>query len=284
MYKLAAKRAVITGAASGLGRSLATTLAREGWRIGIVDINDAGAAETLEMVERAGGSGEVFHADVTSPEEVKSIADYFFDRWGGVDLYINNAGVASIGIVGDIPLEDWKWAFDVNFWGMVYGCHEFVPRMKDQGGGHIVNVASSAGLLASPEMAPYNTTKAAVVSLSETLRAEVSPHNIGITVACPMFFNTNLIDTARYTDEWQMDFFNCTFENARMSCDEVAARIIAAVKKDKLYVVPQLAGKFLWLNKRLTPGVFHDLLRFFNRHGWFRPLFYALVRRGLLQR
>ena len=167
---------------------------------------------------------------------------------------------------------------------MVYGCHEFVPRMKDQGGGHIVNVASSAGLLASPEMAPYNTTKAAVVSLSETLRAEVSPHNIGITVACPMFFNTNLIDTARYTDEWQMDFFNCTFENARMSCDEVAARIIAAVKKDKLYVVPQLAGKFLWLNKRLTPGAFHDLLRFFNRHGWFRPLFYALVRRGLLQR
>ncbi|MEW6554422.1 MAG: SDR family NAD(P)-dependent oxidoreductase [Actinomycetota bacterium] len=283
MYKLDAKRAVITGAASGLGRSLALALAREGWRIGIVDINDAGAAGTLDMVERAGGSGEVFHADVADPEEVAAMASYFFDRWGGVDLFINNAGVASVGFVGDIPLEDWKWVFEANFWGMVYGCHEFVPRMKRQGGGHIVNVASSAGLLASPEMGPYNTTKAAVVSLSETLRAEVSPHNIGITVACPMFFKTNLVDTARYSDEWEYKFFNCTFDNARMDADEVAKRIIAAVKKDRLYVVPQLPGKILWLNKRLTPAVFHDLFRFLNRHGMLRPLMYALARLGLLQ-
>jgi NAD(P)-dependent dehydrogenase (short-subunit alcohol dehydrogenase family) len=262
---------------------LAPGLAGEGWRIGIVDINDAGSAETLEMVERAGGSGEVFHADVTVPEEVAAIASYFFDRWGGVDLFVNNAGVASVGFVGDVPLEDWKWVFDVNFWGMVYGCHEFVPRMKAQGGGHIVNVASSAGLLASPEMGPYNTTKAAVVSLSETLRAEVSPHDIGITVACPMFFNTNLCETARYSDDWEWDFFNCTFDNARMTSDEVARRIISAVKRDKLYVVPQLPGKILWLNKRLTPGVFHDLFRFLNRHGLLRPLMFRLARLGMLQ-
>jgi NAD(P)-dependent dehydrogenase (short-subunit alcohol dehydrogenase family) len=283
MDRLERKRAVITGAASGLGRSLATTLAAEGWRIGIVDINDARSAETLKMVERAGGSGEVYHADVTSPEAMEAMADYFFDRWGGVDLYINNAGVASVGFVGDIPLEDWKWVFEANFWGMVYGCHEVVPRMKKQGGGHIVNVASSAGLLASPEMGPYNTTKAAVVSLSETLRAEVSPYNIGITVACPMFFSTNLVETARYSDEWEENFFNCTFQYARMDADEVAARIIAAVKKDKLYVVPQLPGKVLWLNKRLTPAVFHDLFRFLNRHGLLRPLMKGLARLGLLQ-
>lgn len=283
MNRLGGKKAVITGAASGLGRSLSVALAEEGWKIGVVDINDAGSDETLEMVERAGGSGEAFHADVTLPEEVEAIASYFFDRWGGVDLFINNAGVASVGFVGDIPLEDWRWVFDVNFWGMVYGCHEFIPRMKAQGGGHIVNVASSAGLLSSPEMAPYNTTKAAVVSLSETLRAEVAPHNIGITAACPMFFNTPLIETARYTDEWEWDFFNCTFRYARMTCDEVARRIIAAVKKDKLYVVPQLSGKILWLNKRMTPGTFYGLLRFLNRRGLLRPVFYRLARWGLLQ-
>jgi len=283
MYKLDAKRAVITGAASGLGKSLATLLAGEGWRIGIVDINDAGARETLETVERAGGSGEVFHADVTVPEDVKAMADHFFDDWGGVDLLVNNAGVASVGFVGDIPLEDWRWVHDVNFWGMLYGCHEFIPRMKAQGGGHIVNVASSAGLLSCMEMAPYNTTKAAVISLSETLRAEAAPHNIGITVACPMFFNTNLLETARYTDDWEWDFFNRTFQYARMTSDEVARRIIAAVKKDKLYVVPQLSGKVWWLNKRLTPGVFHDLFRFLNRHGLLRPLLYGLARLGLLQ-
>ena len=176
--------------------------------------------------------------------------------------------------------------FGVNFWGMVYGCHEFMPRMKAQGGGHIVNVASIGGAARQPRrMAPYNTTKAAVVSLSETLRAEVSPHNIGITVACPMFFKTNLMiprDTPTSGSGWASS--TCTFDNARMTSDEVAARIIAAVKKDKLYVVPQLSGKFRRLNKRLTPGAFHDLFRFLNRHGWFRPLFYALVRRGLLQR
>jgi len=283
MKRLEGKKAVITGAASGLGRSLATALAAEGWRIGIVDINDTGSRETLEMVERAGGSGEVFHADVASPEAIRSMADHFFDGWGGVDLLVNNAGVASVGFVGEIPLEDWKWVHDINFWGMVYGCHEFIPRMKTQGGGHIVNVASSAGLLSSAEMAPYNTTKAAVVSLSETLRAEVSPHNIGITVACPMFFNTGLLESARYGDDWEWDFFSDTFRYARMTSDGVAEKIVAAVKKDKLYVVPQLSGKFFWLNKRLTPNTFHDLFRFLNRHGLLRPLLRVLARLGLLQ-
>jgi len=283
MDRLMGKRAVITGAASGLGRSLATTLAGEGWRIGIVDINDAGARETLEMVERAGGTGEIYHTDVASPEAVKAMADHFFDSWGGVDLLVNNAGVAVAGFVGDIPLEDWKWIHDINFWGMVYGCHEFIPRMQVQGGGHIVNVASSAGLLSPAEMAPYNTTKAAVISLSETLRAEVSPYNIGITVACPMFFNTNLLECARYTDDWEKEWCESTFRYARMTSEEVANRIITAVKKDKLYAVPQLSGKFFWLNKRMMPGTFHGLFRFLNRHGLERPLFKVLARLGLLQ-
>jgi len=283
MYDLDAKRAVITGAASGLGRSLASTLAREGWRIGIVDFNDAGSAETLRMVERAGGSGEIFHADVSVAEEMGAVADHFFARWGGVDLFVNNAGVISVGFVGDVPLEDWRWVFDANFWGMVHGCHEFVPRMKKQGGGHIVNVASSAGLLSSPEMAPYNTTKAAVISLSETLWAEVAPHNIGVTVACPMFFDTNLIETGRFREQWELDFFKTTFRYARMNPDEVARRIIAAVKRDRLYVIPQFSGRIFWLNKRMNPGFFHGLLRFLNRHGLFRPLFHRLARLGLVQ-
>jgi NAD(P)-dependent dehydrogenase (short-subunit alcohol dehydrogenase family) len=283
MYSLDAKRAVITGAGSGLGRSLATALAGEGWRIGLVDINDTGAAETLQMVERSGGSGEVFHADVTAPEDVAAMAEHFFSDWGGVDLLINNAGVVVAGIVGDVPLEDWRWVFDANFWGMLYGCHEFIPRMRAQGGGYIVNTASSAGLLSPSETAPYNTTKAAVVSLSETLRMEVAPHNIGVTVACPMYFNSNLLEKARYSDRWQSEFFQSSFRNARMGSDEVARRIIAAVKKDKLYAIPQLPGKILWLNKRLTPGKYYDLLRFLNRHGTLRPLMDTLVRLGLLQ-
>jgi NAD(P)-dependent dehydrogenase (short-subunit alcohol dehydrogenase family) len=281
--KLDGKKAVITGAASGLGRSLATTLAEEGWRIGIVDIDDAGAKETLELVKRAGGSGETFHADVSDPEEVTAFADHFFERWSGVDLLINNAGVAVAGIVGDIPLEDWDWIFGISFWGMLYGCHEFIPRMKAQGKGHIVNVASAAGLISLMDMGPYNTAKAAVISLSETLRMELAPYNIGITVACPVFFKTNLLDDMRYTDEWEREWAQSTFDNARMTSDEVARRIISAAKKDRLYIIPQLSGRFLWLLKRLMPETYYSVFRLLNSAGLLKPLADRLARWGLVQ-
>jgi len=281
--KLNGKRAVITGAASGLGRSLSTTLAGEGWKIGIVDIDDVGAAETLELVKRAGGSGETFHADVSHPESVKAFADHFFDAWGGVDLLVNNAGVASAGILGDIPLENWNWMFDISFWGMLYGCHEFVPRMKAQRSGHIVNVASAAGLISLTEMGPYNAAKAAVISLSETLRMELAQDRIGITVACPMFFKTNLLVDMRYTDEWEREWAQSTFDSARMTSDEVARRIISAAKKDRLYVIPQLSGRIFWLLKRLMPETNYRIYRLLNRGGLLKPLANRLARWGLMQ-
>lgn len=176
--------AVITGAASGFGRALALTLAkRGGWKILIADIHHAGMEETLAMVRKAGGDGEIFHCDVSKAENVKSMADYVFSKWSKIDLLINNAGVVSCGFTDDISLEDWHWCVDINFWGMLYGCHSFIPRMKTQGGGHIINVASSAGLFSLMEMGPYNVSKAAVISLSETLRQELAASNIGMTVS-----------------------------------------------------------------------------------------------------
>jgi short-subunit dehydrogenase len=200
-----------------------------------------------------------------------------------VDLLINNAGVAVAGIVGDIPLEDWDWIFGISFWGVLYGCHEFIPRMKAQGKGHIVNVASAAGLISLMDMGPYNTAKAAVISLSETLRMELAPYNIGITVACPMFFKTNLLDDMRYTDEWEREWARLTFDNARMTSDEVARRIISAAKKDRLYIIPQLSGRFLWLLKRLMPETYYSVFRLLNSAGLLKPLADRLARWGLVQ-
>ncbi len=156
-----------------------------------------GAGETLRMVEQAGGSGEIYELDVRVLIDWEAMADHFFRSWGGVDVLVNNAGVVSVGPVGEVPIEDWEWIFSINFWGMVYGCHTFIPHMKEQGSGHIVNVASANGLMCLLEMAPYNTTKAAVIALSETLRSEL-PAGIGVTVVCPMFFNTHLLDGMRY--------------------------------------------------------------------------------------
>jgi len=155
--------------------------------------------------------------------------------------------------------------------------------MKAQGGGHILNTASAGGLLCMQEMAPYNTSKAGVVALSETLRSELSPYGIGVTVACPMFFNTHLLDEMRYTDEFQAEFAKATFANARMSADEVARAVVRAVERRKLYAVPQASGKVLWGIKRVSPGFFFGFMAFLNRTGVGRRLFMWMAGKGLLQ-
>lgn len=283
MYKLDGKRVVVTGAGSGLGRALALAMASRGCRVGAADINEETASETLEMVRRRGGGGEVYRVDVSKPEEVEAMADHFFRAWGGVDVLVNNAGVISVGFVGDIPLEDWEWVFGVNFWGMLYGCHCFIPRMKEQGEGYIVNVASAAGFASLLEMAPYNATKAAVISLSETLKGELAPHNIGVTVVCPMFFNTNLLENMRYTDEFEVEFSRTAFRYARMTADEVAVAVVKAVERRRLYVVPQFSGKIVWLLKRMHPRMFYGTMAIFNRDDIGRRMLLWAARKGLIQ-
>ena len=117
------KTVVVTGAGSGVGRAMAMAWAREGFKVGVSDIDMEGAGETLEMVMRAGGSGETFRCDVQDPGEVQAMAAHFFDSWGKVGILVNNAGVADVGIVGDISLENWKRTIDTSLWGTIYGCH-----------------------------------------------------------------------------------------------------------------------------------------------------------------
>ena len=276
------KTAVITGAGSGLGRSLAVALGRLGWSIGIADVNVEGAEETLKMVKDAGGGGDVFRCDVRSLEEMSAMADHFEGSLGPVALLVNNAGVASGGIVGDIPDEDWRRVMDTNVWGSINGCQVYIPRMKARGGGHIVNVASSAGMACLPEMAPYNVAKAAVISLSETLRSELSPSKIGVTVACPTFFNTNLLSDMTCTDEFQSEFAHAAFENARSSSDEVADAILRGVRKNKLYVFPQFAAKFVSVNKRLSPTLYHRVVAMTYGTERARSIMLKMARKGMV--
>jgi NAD(P)-dependent dehydrogenase (short-subunit alcohol dehydrogenase family) len=273
-------KVVITGAASGIGRALATGLAKEGCDILLADINEDGLRRTLEMVKQAGGSGEVLLCDVSRLEDVMKMADHCFDTWGKVDILVNNAGVASVGFMGDIPIKDWEWIISINFWGVVYGCHAFVPRMKKQGSGHIVNVASIAGILSSAEMAPYNATKAAVISLTETLKSELAPHDIGVTVLCPTFIKTNLMEKMRFTDEFQRQCSVTGMENAKWTPEMIADLAIDAVKKDRMYVVPQTAAKLFWISKRLSPGAFFGFLAFLMRMGWGRKIMLRMAQMG----
>ena len=154
-------RAVVTGAGSGLGRAFCLELARARHaRIVCADIDEAAARRTAAEV-----GGTAVRCDVARVEEVEALADAAERALGGVDLVINNAGVAVGGRIGEVGLDDWRWIMGVNLWGVIYGCHVFAPRLRAQGRGHILNVASAAGLLAPPGMGPYNVTKAAVVAL-----------------------------------------------------------------------------------------------------------------------
>lgn len=275
------KTAVVTGAAAGIGREICLALAGDGWKLGIVDINVEAAGETRELVEKAGGTGEVFRCDVGDPEDVAACAEHFFEAWGKVGLLVNNAGIMVAGRMEDVSVEDWRRIVDVNLMGVVYGCRAFVPRMKGQGGGHIVNVASMAGMATMFEQAPYNTTKAAVIGLSETLRMELSPYNIRVTVACPLCLNTRLMETASIKSEFISEFYSNSFAQARMSAADIARCVLRAVEKNKFYEIPQPFAKVLWVSKRLTPAQFIGAFSWLNRRDLGKPVVMWLARHGL---
>lgn len=275
------QNAVVTGAGSGLGRELCLKLAQRKYTILLADVNLAGARETLDMVRKVGGDGEVYECDVTQKEAVEQMACYAFDKFKRVDLLINNAGVTCAGFTGEIPIENWQWCIDIDMWGMIYGCQYFIPQMKAQGGGYIINVASEAGLVCLPEMGPYNVAKAAVIALSETIKTELAPHNIGVSVVCPSFFNTNLLKSMRYQTPYQKELAQTTFDRGRLSASDIAGCVIKAMDKKRLYVVPGMSAKLMWLNKRFSPELYYRFMAFTMKNKFGEKLFMFLARHGL---
>jgi len=173
---------------------------------------------------------------------------------------VNNAGVAAAGAVGQTPLEDWRWIVGINLWGVIHGCHVFAPRLAAQGGGAILNIASMAGIVCAPLMGSYNVTKAGVIALSETLAAELRDHGVRVTVLCPAFFRTNLLETARSATAELAALGRTAFAHSTMSADEVAATALRAVARGRLYCLPMGAGRIVWRFKRALPERYARLL------------------------
>ena len=247
-------RAVVTGGAGGLGRAFCLELARRGGQMVVADIDAAGAAETVALVERAGGKAIATSCDVAKLEQVERLAALADDKLGGCDVVINNAGVAVGGAVGAVPIADWEWIMGINLWGVIYGCHAFVPRLKRQGRGHVINVASAAGLLSAGEMGPYNVTKAGVVALSETLASELRDLGVGVTVLCPTFFRTNITKNSRTTNnEAAKAFAEKLMDRAAIQADGVARFALETADRGELYAVPHADGQWMWRLKRLVP-------------------------------
>ena len=254
-------RAVVTGAGSGLGRAMALDLAARGASLIVSDINASSAEATAELVRAQRAVAESIPCDVTDRDAVFALIEETERRLGGLDLIANNAGVAVGGPFDEISIEDWRWAVDINLWGVIYGCQAAIPRMRGQKRGYIINVASAAGLLAPPGMSAYNVTKAGVVSLSETLYAEYKPQGIRVAVLCPTFFRTNIVESGRgATTEKEDAQVIRWMERSKVQAADVAKEAIDAVRDGKLYVQPMRDGRMAWRLKRTAPQRFYDSL------------------------
>jgi NAD(P)-dependent dehydrogenase (short-subunit alcohol dehydrogenase family) len=244
MTTIEGKVAVVTGAGSGIGRALAVALARAGARVVVADIDDADAAETVRQVTAAGAEGLAVRTDVADRAQVEALAARVFDRYGATHVLCNNAGVVVHGGLESATWQDWQWVVGVNHWGVVHGLLAFVPRMITAGqGGHVVNTASMAGLIASQGLGVYNTTKYAVVGLSETLAKDLRPHGIGVTVVCPMGVATRIRDAGRHrpaalrNTPGTPEGSEMTLIGRTLDPDAVAAQTLGAIRAGALYVI-----------------------------------------------
>ncbi|EXE70575.1 SDR family NAD(P)-dependent oxidoreductase [Acinetobacter nosocomialis] len=253
--------AVVTGAGSGIGRSFAVELAKRGGNIVCADINLEAAKETVKLIEQLGQKAFAVQCDVGQAEQVQALADQaeqLLDH--PVTLIINNAGVGLGGKFDEMSLEDWKWCMHVNLWGVIHGCHAFVPKLKKLGYGAIINVASAASYTAAPEMSVYNVTKAGVLALSETLSAELRKFNIKVNVLCPTLVPTNIIKNGRIPGRYSKLADHALMNYAMTTSDAVAALTLNRLDRGQLYTTPQIDAKLFWLMKRTSPTLYAKFL------------------------
>ncbi|HEN8800907.1 SDR family oxidoreductase [Pseudomonas sp. CM25] len=245
-------RIMITGAGSGLGREIALRWAREGWRLALADVNDAGLGETLEQVRALGGEGFVQRCDVRDYSQLTALAQACDEKFGGIDVIVNNAGVASGGFFAELSLEDWDWQIAVNLMGVVKGCKAFLPLLE-RSKGRIINIASMAALMQGPGMSNYNVAKAGVLALSESLLVELQQLEVAVHVVCPSFFQTNLLDSFRGPNPAMKAQVGKLLEGSPISAADIAEYIHRQVAAGEFLILPHEAGRQAWQLKREAP-------------------------------
>jgi NADP-dependent 3-hydroxy acid dehydrogenase YdfG len=243
----------ITGAGSGFGAALARFYAAKGWKVAVTDIDEARAQQIQSEIAQYQGDSFSMLLDTTRDDHWRRLHEKLIQRWGGLDVLVNNAGVAVAGNVEDTPMDDWDWVLDIDLMGVVRGCHQFAATMKQQKAGHIVNVSSFAGLAGLPFISAYGVAKAGVVALSEALRAEMRPYGVGVTVACPAFVKTGLLDSIRTTQAGTRDKVSRWMETSGVSAEQVAEDIASAVEKNTFLLFTHKHTRHAWRLKRWFP-------------------------------
>jgi NAD(P)-dependent dehydrogenase (short-subunit alcohol dehydrogenase family) len=272
------KVAAITGAASGMGRTLALELARRGCHLALSDVNQIGLAETAAMATKLGVKVTTAKVNVADRESMFAWADEVVRDHGKVNLIFNNAGVALGAFIETVKPEDFQWIMGINFWGVVWGTQAFLPHLKKAGEGHIINTSSLFGLLSVPTQGTYNASKFAVRGFTEALRQELDMAKCGVsaTTVHPGGIRTNIAKAAKMDESIQKATGDSEAARAKFdkllnftTAESAALQILAAVEGNKRRVLVGLDAKFL-----------DKLVRILG--SWYQPIITAFAKRDML--
>ncbi|MBM36980.1 MAG: SDR family NAD(P)-dependent oxidoreductase [Actinomycetota bacterium] len=277
METMKGRVAVVTGAASGIGKALSLAFAAEGAKVVLADVEDEALTETRKEIEALDATVLAVKTDVTDENSVGDLCAATLEAFGGVNILCNNAGVGGGGLVKNQQLVDWKWVIDVSLWGVIHGLHHFLPHLIEAEESHVMSTASVAGLMAVPGLAPYNAAKFGVVAIMETLHHELARDedaNVGVSVLCPGVVRTNIATAQRNRPEHLRRQSNdagsasakapeearsrnaaiaAALENG-MDPGEVAAKVIGAMYDNRFWVLshPELLAEVNHRNQELA--------------------------------
>lgn len=261
------KTAVVTGAASGIGRSLGLKLAEAGCRLALGDIDVKGMVETAEMISRIGGYASVHPVDMGDRGQVYAFADSVIQHHGKVQILVNNAGVALTALIEEMEDADFEWVMNINFWGMVHATRAFLPHLNSTGKAHIVNVSSVFGLCAIPSQAAYNSSKFAIRGFTESLSQELRGTGVSVSVVFPGGILTNIARNSRFKSNSDLvkdksDVVSLHEKLSFTTADAAAERIIKAVLKKEKRVLIGFDAYLFDIIQRLLPSTYQAVLYF----------------------
>lgn len=248
-------KVLITGAASGLGKALALRYAKAGAEICVVDLNQQEGEAVVSLIEELGGSAFFASGDITEQKDVDDLVSTVKERWGGLDVLINNAGVATAGLLAFENIESWQWVMNVNLLGHVRMTKAFVPLIENsvESNKSVINIASQAGLTVAPGMGSYSASKAAMVSFSETLYLELVHDNIHVSVVCPAFFDTNLNKSLRSDQPGMDQVVNKLIKDSGVGADEIAEKVFNGVMAKEFMIITHETGRDEVAKKQAMP-------------------------------
>ena len=255
------KIAIVTGAASGIGRALSEELARRGAIVMMADVQTKMLEEAVDSIIKSGRRVKAVILDVTDFDAVKTLVDNTVKEYGRLDYIFNNAGIAVGGEVRDCTIDDWRNVIEVDFYGVVHGVQAAYPIMVEQGFGHIINTASLEGLIPFPGTISYVACKYGVVGLSNALRIEGADLGVKVSVVCPGYIKTPIFHTSKMIKIDRQKMLESLPERFAITPEECALVILRGVARNKATIVVTGMAKVLWMVQRLCPGLILGMMR-----------------------